>query len=406
MRRSATAMVALALAAALAGGASGEPSSEAKPLGDWIEALEHTDAQMRVEALGAIGKLGPEAEAAVPAMIERLGDADPSVRGAAARALGALGPAARSAVPSLVKALADKDYVVTVKDEKQLYQPVWLVVSSALGDIGPAALADLIAALEHENTQVRVGAAGALHRIGPKARDAVDPLVKMLKEDEPRTCRAAIYGLMGIGREAKGAVPALTEALTHEDFHTQYWACRALREIGPEASEAVPALLRLLTEGVPSVRRHAAQALGGIGPAIGDKAVDALARALKDPLEPVREDAVIALGQLGPFAKSAAPAIEETLAAGPLAARFPAARALWLVTGETELAVDVLIDQLDDVIWRYDAADTLGEIGPSAKKAVPALVELLESDQADEDLRNTAAQALKRIDPKAVSSGQ
>ena len=79
MRRSPTAVVALALVAALAGGASGGPSSEARPLGDWIEALGHTDAQIRVEALGAIGKLGPEAEEAVPAMIEALGDADPSV---------------------------------------------------------------------------------------------------------------------------------------------------------------------------------------------------------------------------------------------------------------------------------------------------------------------------------------
>jgi len=402
LRESPMAVLTLLLAAGIAGRAPAEPAFEEKPLGHWLEALENSDAAVRLEALQAIGKLGPEAERAAPALIAALGDDDPNVRAAAATALGALGPAAKSAVPSLLEALTDEGHTVAVEDGIPSYKPVWAVVSDALGDVGTAVLPELIAALENENPQVCLGAAGALHRIGPEAKEAVEPLLKLLKKDDDLTRRGAFYGLMGIGPEAMAAVPALTEALTHKDFHTQYWACRALREIGPEAKTAVPVLLGLLTEGAASVRRNAAQALGGIGPGIGEDAVGALAKALRDSSDPVREDAAIALGRLGPFAKSAAPALEEALANGPIAARVPAARALWLVTGRTERAVDVLIEELAELNWTYDAVQTLGEIGPAAKKAVPALVALLKLTDEEEDVREAAIDALKKIEPQAV----
>ena len=279
---------------------------------------------------------------------------------------------------------------------------VRLEAARAIGAIGPAALPDLIAALEDEHPQVFAGAASAIHRIGPEAKEAVEPLVKLVKKDDPFARHAGIYGLMGIGPEARAAVPALIEALNHEHFHTRYWACRALREIGPEAKAAVPVLVRLLQEDLASVRRHAAQALGGIGPEIGEEAIASLTAALEDPLEPVREDAAIALGKIGPPAKSAVPALEEALAKGPLAARVPGARSLWLITGRPDPAVGVLVGELGDFNGGYDATRALGEIGPPAKSAVPALRKLIESDQVQEDVRQAAADAIKRIDPASL----
>jgi len=403
MKRPPMAAAALTFVIALGSLAGAEPSSEEKSLSDWIESLALPDASQRLDALEAIGELGPEAEgmeAAVPVLVRTLGDDDPHVRATAARTLGALGPMAKPAVPSLVAALADRGSTVVVIDGMPSQERVWVVASKALGDVGPAAVPDLIAALDHDDPRVCAGAAGALSQIGPEAKDAVEPLLRVLARDDVRTRPAAIWGLMGIGPEAKAAVPRLTQALTHEDFHTQYWACRALREIGPEAKAAVPVLVGLLTDGVASVRRNAAQALGGIGSDIGEPALAALIEALNDPLEPVREDAVDALGKLGPFAKSAAPALRKSLETGPLAARASAARAHWLVSGQTELAVDVLIGELDDIIWREQAAQTLGQIGPPAKKAVPDLLKLIEADDSDPDLRDAAVEALTRIDPE------
>ena len=392
----------LAVLIALSAGVDAQLSSEAKPPADPIEALQDPDAAVRLEAARAIGKLGPKAQSAVPALVKALGDDDADVRAGAARAIGAIGPAAKSAVPALLEALKDQGYFLGARGELPSEVPVWVAVSEALGDVGPAALPELIAALKDEHPQVFAGAANAIHRIGPEAKEAVEPLVKLVKKDDAFARRAGIYGLMGIGPEAKAAVPALIEALDHEHFHTQYWACRALREIGPGAKAAVPVLVRLLKDDMASVRRHAAQALGGIGPEIGEEAIASLTAALKDPTEPVREDAAIALGKIGPPAKAAAPALEKALAKGPLAARAPGARSLWLITGRPDPAVGVLVEELGDFNWGYDAAQALGEIGPPAASAVPALRKLIESDQVQEDVRRAAADAIKRIDPASL----
>lgn len=59
-----------------------------------------------------IGKIGPRAQAAVPALIRLLRDGDQAGRAAAAYALARIGPAAREAVPALREALQDEDPAV------------------------------------------------------------------------------------------------------------------------------------------------------------------------------------------------------------------------------------------------------------------------------------------------------
>jgi HEAT repeat protein len=76
-------------------------------------------------------------------------------------------------------------------------------------------------------------------------------------------------------------------------------------------------------------------------------------------------------------------------------------------------AVPVLLGLLRDArphMRRY-AAGKLGAIGPAARSAVPALVELLRDEEADRDadgfdrsVRPTAAWALGRIDPEAAGA--
>ncbi len=383
--------LALAASPAVAG-----PSAEKQPLEHWIKALKDVDGSARLEACRELGKLKAEAAPAVPALVEALKDADPEVRAAAAEALGAVGPAAKSAFPALSEAL--KDEALTASNV-----PVWYVVGTAMGGLGPEILPDLIAALDQEHPQVVVGACAALHEIGPEAKVAVPRLIRLLEKDDPQTRTGAIYAFMGIGPEARAAVPALIKTLTHEYFHLQYWACRALARIGPGAKAAVPMLVRQLREGFPSVRRHAALALGGIGPDIGQQGLEALVAALNDPLHPVREDAATALGQLGPFAKSAAQALEKAAASEPLGIRVDAAKALWLITGKPDAAVAVLIEKLEDLTVGCKAAEVLVEIGPpAAEAAVPAITKLLESEDAVSRL--CAAEALGRIGPAAKSA--
>ena len=52
-----------------------------------------------------------------------------------------------------------------------------------------------------------------------------------------------------------------------------------------------------------------------------------------------------------------------------------------------------------DANGRADFARALGEIGPAAKAAVPALAEALKNDK-HENVRNAATEALKKIQQK------
>ena len=70
---------------------------------------------LRSKAVSALERIGPAAEAAVPALNEALQDDDSGVRSKAASALGRIGPAAKAAVPALIEALQDDDYWVRSK---------------------------------------------------------------------------------------------------------------------------------------------------------------------------------------------------------------------------------------------------------------------------------------------------
>lgn len=50
-----------------------------------------------------LGVIGPQAQTAVPALLDALADADSDVRAYAANALGQVGPKAQAAVPRLLK---------------------------------------------------------------------------------------------------------------------------------------------------------------------------------------------------------------------------------------------------------------------------------------------------------------
>jgi HEAT repeat protein len=51
--------------------------------------------------------MGADAKDAVPQLVRLLDDPDPAVRKAAARTLGRIGPAAQEAVPALMKSLLE-----------------------------------------------------------------------------------------------------------------------------------------------------------------------------------------------------------------------------------------------------------------------------------------------------------
>lgn len=78
-----------------------EPASDGRPLSAWIADLKAPAPQTRNAAAYEIAGMGPDAAAAVPALIEALDDPVAAVRFPVTIALLEIGPVAKAAVPRL-----------------------------------------------------------------------------------------------------------------------------------------------------------------------------------------------------------------------------------------------------------------------------------------------------------------
>jgi HEAT repeat protein len=366
-------------------------------------ALENKDPLICANAARGLGKIGPDAKDAVPALAAVLKDKaaraarerrplPPSALACndAVRALRQIGPAASAAVPALIEA---------VRRTKEV--PFGEEVAYTLRAIGPKAVPLLTKALQgKENDHVRAMAVEALGLIGPRASGAVPALRDVLKEARGELRVTVSTALWRIARH-RVAVPVLMGALADKDSWVRQRAAEALGEIGPPARTAVPALGKALKDEDDGVRWYAAKALGRIGAGAG-KAVRPLEAALKDHEYRVRVSAALALWQISRH-KGAIPALVAMLKSKDFLERSEAAAALAEVGPGARSAVADLVKALQDeesyVVSK--AVRALGNIGPPAKPAVPLLIQALKSAQLD--VSQTAAEALKKIDSTAAT---
>ena len=115
------------------------------------------------------------------------------------------------------------------------------------------------------------------------------------------------------------------------------------------------------------------------------------------------------LGSIGPDARMAVPTLlRETGGSDPYVQRSAFA-ALADIHADPDAVVPVLIKGLQNRYWviQYNSAEGLGNFGPAAKSAVPALVGLIKTSvpgtqSAIPEVRQAALEALKKIDPAAA----
>lgn len=178
----------------------------------------------QITALQVLGKLGPAAQAAVPALSKAMADPNPEIRSAASQALGQIGPPARSALPGLIQLFGDGS------------ESVREAATKALGKIDPNWASDPVAA---DSIAILAGQLGST---GRPAENAVDTL-------------AAI---------GAAAVPVLIDVMESGDRIAQENAAKALSQIGAGAKAAIPALTRAMQKSHPWVQAEAAKALAKI----------------------------------------------------------------------------------------------------------------------------------------------
>lgn len=268
----------------------GEKFFQGRPTSYWRHALVTENPGIQTETHRRLSEAGAEA---VPVLAELVGQPSGSeweaaeVRWKAADLLGRLGPKARDAVPALIAATQDRDAHVRS------------VTIAALGDCGAHSPTAATALGEQLKGGERLEALKALAKLGKLAAAAVPEIVPLLKDKSNEVRWNAARTLGEIGPAALLAAPALVAALADPDDEVREHAAESLGQIGPGAKDAVPVLIKTLKDENDRVRRDAARSLGEMGAAAKDS-LPALKALASDPSNIVREAAARSVRQIDP----------------------------------------------------------------------------------------------------------
>ena len=169
----------------------------------------------------------------------------------------------------------------------------------------------LIEGLGHSEDATRRAAAENLRTVGEPARSAVPALKRTLADRNPEVALGAALALVEIALpESADAVPVLTAGVGGTDEKAAARAAKALATLGPMAKTAIPELVKRFDAKTPELRLAAAEAAARIDPAQGDKAAAVLTALFHQfNYGQVRNEVVFALTRIGPPAKAALPAL-------------------------------------------------------------------------------------------------
>ncbi len=258
---------------------------------------------------------------------------------------------------------------------------------NALNTCGAESVPYLVRALRSRDRFLRDGAVNALAEIlkkeggGTERQHGLNALVSAVADEDPDLRWRAIHSTVAAAIEsgdtelAVRLVPLFIGALDDPEGNVRLAAAASLGDLGSQASPAVKPLIRRLSDPEPNVQLEAALALLSVGTEEARAAVPVklLASALSDDEKSPfswwsKEKVPRALGGLKERASDAVPALTAALKNDSLQS---------------------------DAVW------ALGEIGPAARTAIPALEEVRAANKArdtmNDDLERNIAEVIQKI---------
>jgi HEAT repeat protein len=331
-----------------------EPPKEVlgRSLKEWIEDLKSTDPSVKVRALQALPYFGePARKEAGFLMIGAVENTDASVRVNALIAIGQAG-------------LADKDLPHCIE-----------VVKGKLGSDSQGI--------------VRLQCATLLGLMGHDARSAIPELIRATKDVTSYEIRKTAVTALGVigGGDAKNPV---------SDFRVTHALVEVFYGLSPDRSadvrlEAVMAVALMAKPSPPAERAHILAAMKATAAAAQkkDKIIEIWARVGIMAHDEISEK------ELALIAKYLQPTEN-------IMVRMHAVRALGTIGGKAKGHVEDLMRLLDDkdIALAALAAVALGQMGTSAKEAVPAIEKLMGKKELDDGSKDTLKGILKQISGK------
>jgi HEAT repeat protein len=334
-----------------------------------------------------------------------LHDPRPPVRAEAAQLLSHAAPreVAIAAIPALVQAIDDPSPVVRQNVVWAFDSGPFIEIDDNTRTIGRA----LIKALADGEPEIRRDAARFLWKTWflPETEPALRAALKReqgLASPNATVITAIASTLATIGsREAKQSVaPLLLEALKSPDHQVRQNAVEKLGKIGRDAVSAVGPIVQALRDSDEYVRYAAAEALGSIG---SREAIPALIKSLGDAKLNVQAQAASAIYRIGDDASVQELAVPVLIKA--LEGERYSLDHVIRVLGEMGPAAYRAVPALVRSLKRSGSSDmgmivnALGSIGPRAREATPALLDAW--GRADEGGRSSIARALEAIDDRS-----
>jgi HEAT repeat protein/protein-S-isoprenylcysteine O-methyltransferase Ste14 len=247
---------------------------------------------------------------------------------------------------------------------------------------------DLVRTLKDaDNRDEKRRAADLLAGMG---ESAVDPLIVLLKEEDP-VVRAYAASALGGTRSERGVL-VLIALLNDRDLYVRRSAVESLGRTGSPL--AIHPLVESLRDRTKDVGSYAARALGQIG---DPEVIPPLIGALEDPAANTTSAAAQALGELR--AKEAIEPLIQCFEKMPNCPYDVVGRALSKLNSER--AVDAWIAGLKKGSWWYPRASCAGEIGKNKlAKGIPALQDALKDESPE--VRRAAVLALMEFRSEEV----
>jgi HEAT repeat protein len=370
--------------------------------------LKERKENVRAEVIMALGRIGPDSNAAVADLILLLGDKSERIRREACLTLGRIGIAA---IEPLIAAASSPDVNIRARAIESLgrlsapNEQARRAVLKSSHDLDPKVRAEALRSLGHfqgaeeallpilkeslrdKDENVRRGVVNLLDEHRTLLPSMATELEALLINEDGGVSRHAAFLL---GKMGQDAAPRLINALARKESHIDQIA-EALAQIG----RPVMGLLKQAIEAPePRVRRGAALALGQIRP-LAQGTVQKLVVGLNDPDPEVKAASLTAIGYLGPRASEAVPAVRALLQDRSAEIRLQVIEILAHSAPRDERLLDDLTALLHDEDARVQGQtiDLLRSLGPPGRKALTLVIGRLNSTNLD--VRRAAVEFLE-----------